>query len=162
MDGASPRATMSDMGHLHIRRTAFGAGLGGVALLVGPAWAWATATSTTTTTTTTTTRPQRPGVYTPTVSPSTIDNRGGCGHSTSATISTGTTGKVDHVTFRVEVGGRTATLSATGTGSRWSATLNGGAFYPDHGSGTVRATATGPSGTAESGDTPFTVADCPA
>ena len=131
------------------------------ALLAGPVRAWATPTSATTTTTTTTTRPPRPGVFTPSVAPGTIDNRWGCGHSTSATVSTGTTGKVDRVTFRVHVAGRTTTLSATGSGSRWSATFNGGSFYPDHGSGTVRATATGPSGTADSGGTSFTVADCP-
>ena len=159
---------MSDMGRLRSVRavwavpasTAVVAGAVGV-LVVGPVWAWATTTSTTTTTTTTTTA-QRPGVFTPTVSPGTIDNRGGCGHSTSATISTGTTGQVDRVTFHVQVGGRTAILSATGTGSRWSATLSGGGFYPDHGSGTVRATATGPAGSADSGDGSFTLANCPA
>jgi len=155
---------MSDMGRLRsvpaVRAVAATvAGAVGV-LVVGPVWAWATTTSTTTTTTTTTA--QRPGVFTPTVSPGTIDNRGGCGHSTSATISTGTTGKVDRVTFHVQVGGRTAILSATGSGSRWSATLNGGAFSPDHGSGTVRATATGPAGSADSGDGSFTLANCPA
>jgi hypothetical protein len=126
------------------------------AVAIGPAGA------TTTTTTTTTTRPPRPGVYAPSVSPSTIDNRRGCGHSTSATISTGTTGKVNSVTFRVQVGGRTTTLSASGSGSRWSATLDGAAFGSDHGSGTVRATATGPSGSAESGNGSFTITDCPA
>jgi hypothetical protein len=42
------------------------------------------------------------------------------------------------------------------------ATLSGAAFGPDSGSGTVRATATGPGGRAESGGTSFTVADCPA
>jgi hypothetical protein len=101
-------------------------------------------------------------VYTPSVSPGTVDNRHGCDHSTSATISTGTTGKVNSVTFRVEVGGRTRTLSASGSGSRWSATLDGAAFGPDHGSGSVRATATGPGGSAESGSGSFTIADCPA
>jgi hypothetical protein len=120
-------------------------------LIVGPAGA-----------TTTTTRPERPGVFTPSVSPTTIDNRHGCGHSTNATISTGTTGKVDRVTFRVEVGGRTTTVTASGSGSRWSAALDGAAFGPDHGSGSVRATATGPSGSAESGNGTFTIADCPA
>jgi len=157
---------MSDMGRLRSVRAGRAAvvvvaGFVGAAV-AGPVLAgWATTTSTTTTTTTTTTRPPRPGVFTPSVSPGTIDNRWGCGHSTSATISTGTTGKVDRVTFRVQVAGRTMMLSATGSGSRWSATLNGGGFYPDHGSGTVRATATGPSGTADSGDASFTVADCP-
>jgi hypothetical protein len=143
------------MGRFHFPVVAVAAA---AALVVGPAWA----TSTTTTTTTTTTRPPRPGVYAPAVSPSTIDNRSGCGHSTSATISTGTTGKVDSVTFRVQVGGRTTSLSASGSGSRWMATLSGSAFGSDSGSGTVRATATGPSGTAESGSTGFTVANCPA
>jgi hypothetical protein len=96
------------------------------------------------------------------VSPSTIDNRHGCTHATSATISTGTSGKVNSVTFRVQVGGRTTTLSASGSGSRWTATLDGAAFGPDYGSGSVWATATGPSGSARSGSTGFTIADCPA
>jgi hypothetical protein len=69
---------------------------------------------------------------------------------------------VNSVTFRVQVGGRTTTLSARGSGSRWSAPLDGDAFGSDHGSGTVRATATGPSGSAESGGGSFTIADCPA
>jgi hypothetical protein len=139
-------------------RFVMAAAAGAAALAVGPAWA--ITSSTTTTTTTTTTRPPRPGVFAPSVSPSTIDNRSGCGHSTSATISTGTTGKVDRVQFRVQVGGRTTFLSASGSGSRWTATLNGGAFAPDSGSGTVRAIATGPSGMAESGGASFTLADC--
>jgi hypothetical protein len=121
----------------------------------------AAAATTTSTTTTTTTRPPRPGVFTPTVSPTTIDNRWGCDHPTSATISTGTTGKVDRVTFHVQVGGRTSSLSATPSGSRWSARLSSSTFSPDHGAGSVWAEATGPSGTAESGDGHFTVADCP-
>src|SRR4051812_49151032 len=89
--------------------------------------------------TTTTTRPRPPGVFTPSISPTTIDNRSGCSRSTSATVSTGTTGDAKNVTFRVQVGGRTTTLYASGSGSRWSATLDGSAFGPDHGSGTVRA-----------------------
>ena len=120
-------------------------------LLAGPAVA-----------TTTTTRPRPPGVFTPSVSPSTIANRSGCDHGTAATISTGTTGDAQKVTFKVQVGGRTTTLSASGSGSRWSAVLDGSAFGPDHGSGTVRATATGPGGSSESGPGSFTVADCPA
>jgi hypothetical protein len=112
--------------------------------------------------TTTTTRPRPPGVFTPSVSPSTVANRSGCGQSTTATVSTGTSGQVRRVTFRVQVAGRRTTLYASGSGSRWSATLNGGAFSPDSGSGTVRATATGPGGTTESGPTSITVADCPA
>jgi hypothetical protein len=112
--------------------------------------------------TTTTTRPRPPGVFTPSVSPSTIDNRSGCGHPTSATVSTGTTGNAKKVTFKVQVGGRTTTLYASGSGSRWSATLNGSAFGPDHGSGTVRATATGPGGSTESGAANFTISNCPA
>ena len=112
--------------------------------------------------TTTTTRPRPPGVFTPSVSPTTIDNRSGCGHSTTATVSTGTTGNAQKVTFKVQVGGRTTTLYASGSGSRWSATLNGSAFGPDHGSGTVRATATGPGGSTESGPAGFTITDCPA
>ena len=127
------------------------------AIAMGPAGA-----TTTTATTTTTTRPPRPGVFAPSVSPGTIDNRSGCDHSTSATISTGTTGKVSRVGFRVHVGGRTAYLTASRSGSRWTATLNGAAFGPDHGYGTVRATATGPGGTAESGTGSFTIDDCPA
>ena len=111
--------------------------------------------------TTTTTRPRPPQVFTPSVSPSTIDNRSGCGHPTTATVSTGTTGNARKVTFKVQVGGRITTLYASGSGSRWSATLNGSAFGPDHGSGTVRATATGPGGSTESGPAGFTVADCP-
>src|SRR5205807_3631447 len=79
----------------------------------------------------------------------------------SATISTGTTGKVNSVTFHVQLDGRTMELSATGSGSRWSATLDGAAFGYDHGSGTVRASATGPTGSAESGDGHSTIADCP-
>ena len=153
---------MSDMGHLQTGRAglvAAGTALGALTLLVaGPVRAWAT-TSTTTTSTTTTTA-QRPGVFTPTVSPSTIANRGGCGPGTSASISTGSTGRVDRVTFRVEVAGRTTYLSATGSGSRWSANLDGQSLYPEHGSGTVRATASGPRGTADSGDASFTLADC--
>jgi hypothetical protein len=145
---------MSVMGRLPFAGVAVGLA---AVVAMGPAGA-----TTTTTTTTTTTRPARPGVYAPSVSPGTIDNRHGCGHSTSATISTGTSGNVDRVTFRVQVGGRTTTLTASGSGSRWSATLDGGAFGPDHGSGTVRATATGPGGSAESGPGSFTVADCPA
>jgi hypothetical protein len=112
--------------------------------------------------TTTTTRPRPPQVFTPSVSPGTIDNRSGCSHSTSATVSTGTTGNAQKVTFRVQVGGRTTTLYASGSGSRWSATLSGSAFGPDHGSGTVRATATGPGGSTESGTGSFSIADCPA
>jgi hypothetical protein len=112
--------------------------------------------------TTTTTRPRPPGVFAPSVSPSTIDNRSGCGHSTTATVSTGTTGDAKEVTFKVQVGGRITTLYASGSGSRWSATLNGSAFGPDHGSGTVRATATGPGGSTESGPAGFTLTDCPA
>ena len=119
-------------------------------------------TTTTTSTTTSTTRPRPPGVFTPSVSPSTIDNRSGCGHSTSATVSTGTTGNAKSVTFKVQVGGRTTTLYASGSGSRWSAALNGSAFGPDNGSGTVRATATGPGGSTDSGTTSFTLTDCPA
>jgi hypothetical protein len=125
--------------------------VGAAALALGPAGA-----------TTTTTRPRPPGVFTPSVSPSTVANRSGCGRATSATVSTGTTGQVRRVTFRVQVGGRITTLYASGSGSRWSATFNGGAFGPDHGSGTVRATATGPGGSTESGPASFTVTDCPA
>jgi hypothetical protein len=125
---------------------------GGVALalLAGPAGA-----------TTTTTRPRPPQAFTPSVSPSTIFNRSGCG-STTATVSTGTTGKTERVTFRVQVGGRTTSLYASGSGSRWSANLNGSAFGPDSGSGTVRAIASGPGGSTESGATAITVRDCPA
>jgi hypothetical protein len=113
--------------------------------------------------TTTTTRPRPPAVFTPSVSPSTVANRSGCGQPTSATISTGTAGETDRVTFRVQVGGRTTYLSASGSGSRWSATLNASsAFGPDHGSGTVRATATGPGGSTESAPGHFTVTDCAA
>jgi hypothetical protein len=112
--------------------------------------------------TTTTTRPRPPRAFTPSVSPSTIANRSGCGQSTSATISTGTTGDARRVTFRVQVGGRTTTLSATGSGSRWTATLKSSAFTPDSGSGTVRAVASGPGGSTESGPASFTVTDCPA
>lgn len=112
--------------------------------------------------TTTTTRPRPPGVYTPSVSPGTIANRSGCGQPTTATVSTGTSGQVQRVTFRVKVGGRLTTLYASGSGSRWQATLNGGAFSPDSGSGTVRAVATGPGGTTESGPASIRVTDCPA
>ena len=112
--------------------------------------------------TTTTTRPRPPQAFTPSISPTTIDNRSGCGNSTTATVSTGTTGNAQKVTFRVQVGGRTTTLYASGSGSRWSASLNGSAFGPDHGSGTVRATATGPGGSSESGTASFTITDCPA
>lgn len=112
--------------------------------------------------TTTTTRARPPRAYTPSVAPDTIDNRSGCGRSTTATVSTGTTGDARRVTFRVQVGGRITTLYASGSGSRWSATLKGSAFGPDHGSGSVRATATGPGGTTESGPAGFTVNDCPA
>src|SRR5436190_20754720 len=130
---------------------AAGAGAGlALALLAGTAGAI-----------TTTPRPRPPGVFTPSVSPTTIDNRSGCSRSTSATVSTGTTGDAKQVTFKVQVGGRTTTLDATGSGSRWSATLNGSAFGPDHGSGTVRATATGPGGSTESGSGSFTISDCP-
>jgi hypothetical protein len=129
-----------------------GAGLA-LVLLGGTAGAGAT---------TTTTRPRPPQVFTPSVSPSTIDNRSGCGHSTTATVSTGTTGDARKVTFKVQVGGRITTLYASGSGSRWSATLNGSAFGRDHGSGTVRATATGPGGSTESGPAGFTITDCPA
>src|ERR1051325_6006466 len=101
--------------------------------------------------TTTTTGPRPPQAFTPAVSPTTIDNRSGCGHSTSATVSTGTTGNAQKVTFKVQVGGRTTFLYASGSGSRWSATLNGSAFGPDHGPGSVRATATGPGGSTEAG-----------
>jgi hypothetical protein len=112
--------------------------------------------------TTTTTRPRPPRVFTPSVSPSTIANRSGCGQSTTATISTGTTGDARKVTFRVQVGGRTTSLYASGSGSRWTATLNSSAFTPDSGSGTVRAIASGPGGSTESGPASFTVTDCPA
>ena len=122
-----------------------------LALLGGPAGA-----------TTTTTRPRPPRAFTPTVSPSTVANRSGCGQSTTATVSTGTTGDTKKVTFRVQVGGRTTTLYASGSGSRWQATLNGSAFGPDSGSGTVRAMASGPGGSTESGNASFTVTDCPA
>jgi hypothetical protein len=118
-------------------------------LLAGPAAA-----------TTTTTRPRPPRAFTPSVSPSTIANRSGCGTPTTATVSTGTTGDTKKVTFRVQVGGRTTSLYASGSGSRWSATLNGSAFSPDSGSGTVRAIASGPGGSTESGPTSFTVSDC--
>jgi hypothetical protein len=149
---------MSDMGRLRSLRAA---PVVAALVAVGPGLAArATTAPPTTTSTTTTTRPPRPGVFTPTVSPGTIANRSGCGPSTSAGISTGSTGKVDRVSFRIEVAGRTTYLSATGSGSRWSANLDGNSLYPDHGSGTVRATATGPSGTATSGDAPFTLADC--
>ncbi|HYH50005.1 MAG TPA: hypothetical protein VEG38_10715 [Acidimicrobiia bacterium] len=120
-----------------------------VALLGGPAAA-----------TTTTTRPRPPRAFAPSVSPSTIANRAGCGRSTSATVSTGTTGDAKRVTFRVQVGGRTTSLYASGSGSRWSATLNGSAFGPDSGSGTVRAIASGPGGSTESGPTGITIVDC--
>ena len=112
--------------------------------------------------TTTTTRPRPPRAFPPSVSPSTIDNRPGCGNPTNATVSTGTTGDAKKVTFKVQVGGRTTYLYASGSGSRWSATLNSSAFGRSHGSGTVRATASGPGGSTESGPTSFTVADCPA
>jgi hypothetical protein len=112
--------------------------------------------------TTTTTRPRPPQAFTPSVSPSTIANRSGCGQSTTATISTGTTGDAKKVTFRVQVGGRTTSLYASGSGSRWQATLNGGAVGPDSGSGTVRAIASGTGGSSESGATSITVRDCPA
>jgi hypothetical protein len=130
------------------------------AIAVGPALARAT---TTTTTTTTTTHYRPPSVYTPTVAPNTIDNRRHCGHSTTATISTETQGNADHVTFRIQLGGRTMTLAASGSGSRWQAVLDGESFGYDHGSGTVRADASGPGGNSpESGSTSFTVANCPA
>jgi hypothetical protein len=116
--------------------------------------------STTAGATTTTTRPRPPKAFTPSVSPSTIDNRPGCGHSTTATVSTGTTGEARKVTFKVQVAGRTTFLYASGSGSRWSATLNSSAFGGSHGSGTVRATASGPGGSTESGPASFTVADC--
>ena len=135
---------------------------GAVAVLAAIAFGPALARATTTTTTTTTTHYQRPMVDVPTVSPSTIDNRRNCGHSTTATISTGTHGKVDTLTFRVQVAGRTKTLSAGQTGNRWQAVLDGEGFGYDHGSGTVWADASGPGGTAQSGSTNFTVADCPA
>ena len=122
-----------------------------LALIGGPAAA-----------TTTTTRPRPPRAFTPSVSPSTIANRSGCGQSSTATVSTGTTGDAKKVTFRVQVGGRTTSLYASGSGSRWQATLNGSAFSPDSGYGTVRAIASGPGGTTESGTTSFTVTDCPA
>lgn len=112
--------------------------------------------------TTTTTRPRPPRAFTPSVSPSTIANRSGCGQSTTATISTGTTGDARNVTFRVQVGGRTTRLYASGSGSRWTATLHSSAFTPDSGSGTVRAIASGPGGSTESGPASFTVTDCPA
>jgi len=151
------------MGRLRFRapRWAVGFGLVG-AVVVAAGVAAADNPTTTTTTTTTTTRPRPPGVFAPSVSPATIDNRSGCSHSTSATVSTGTTGKADHVTFRVQVGGRTTTLYGRGSGSRWSAPFDGAAFGPDHGSGTVWATASGPGGSTESGSSSFTVADCPA
>jgi hypothetical protein len=155
---------MSAMGHFRfpgaVRVLGAAAGLVAGLAIVPTVAAWATAAPPTTTTTTTTTRAQRPGVFTPVVSPSTIGNRSGCGQSTSASIATGTTGKADRVTFRVEVGGRTTYLSATPSGSRWSAMLDGNSLYPAHGDGTVRATATGPSGTADSGDASFTLVDC--
>jgi hypothetical protein len=132
-----------------------------VAVLAAIAVAPGLATATTTTTTTTTYyRP--PTVYNPTVSPSTIDNRRRCGHSTTANVSTGTTGKVTRVTFRVQLGGRTVLLSASPSGNYWHATLNGESFDYDHGSGTVRAEATGPGGMTDSGTSRFTIADCPA
>lgn len=112
--------------------------------------------------TTTTTRPRPPQVFTPSVSPSTIANRAGCARPTRATVSTGTSGGVERVTFRVQVAGRLTTLYASGSGNRWTATLDGGSFRPDSGSGTVRATATGPGGTTESGPAAVTVSDCPA
>lgn len=115
------------------------------AVTVGPAGA------------TTTTSAQRTVVYRPSVSPSTISNRANCGHPTSAVVSTGTTGGVDHVTFRVQLGDRTTTLTATGSGSRWQAVLYGESFPYEHGSGTVRADAGGPGGTAQSGLTSFTI-----
>jgi hypothetical protein len=135
-----------------LRAGAVGLGLLGVAATtLGPAAA-----------TTTTTRPRPPRVFTPSVSPSTIDNRSGCSHPTSATVSTGTSGDARKVTFKVQVGGRITTLYASGSGSRWSATLNGSAFGRDHGRGSVRATATGPGGSTESGPASFTITDCPA
>ena len=112
--------------------------------------------------TTTTTRPRPPKAFAPSVSPTTVANRSGCGQATTANVSTGTTGDAKRVTFRVQVGGRMTTLYASGSGSRWSATLNGSAFSPDSGSGTVRATASGPGGSTESGPTSFTVRHCPA
>ncbi|HVW30910.1 MAG TPA: hypothetical protein VHL53_00095 [Acidimicrobiia bacterium] len=147
------------MGRLPSLLGATAAVAGVAALAVVPARA---TTMFNTTTTTTTTWAPRPYVYVPTVTPSTIDNRPGCSHSTTATISTGTTGRVTRVIFTVEVAGRTIVLSATGSGSRWQATLNGGRFSPDHGGGTVRATAYGPSGRDESSAARFTLADCPA
>jgi hypothetical protein len=134
-----------------------GAGAVLAALAVGPTLATAGAT----TTTTTTTRYRPPTVYNPIVTPSTIDNRRRCGHSTTATIATGTTGKVERVTFRVQLGGRTLLLSATPSGNRWQATLNGESFDYDHGPGTVRAESVGPGGMTESGTGSFTIADCP-
>ena len=110
--------------------------------------------------TTTTTRPRPPRAFTPSVSPSTIANGAGCGRPTTATVSTGTTGDAKRVTFRVQVGGRTTSLYASGSGSRWSATLNGSAFGPDSGSGTVRATASGPGGSTQSGPASITIVDC--
>jgi len=150
---------MSVMGRLPSALAGAAAAAVLAAVAVAPALAVPTAT---TTTTTTTTRYQRPSVDVPSVSPSTIDNRRNCGHSTTATISTGTHGKVNTVTFRVQVAGRTETLSAGGSGSRWQAVLNGESFGYDHGSGTVWADASGPGGTARSGSTNFTVANCPA
>jgi hypothetical protein len=120
-----------------------------LALLGGPAAA-----------TTTTTRPRPPRAYTPSVSPSTIANGSGCGSPTTAKVSTGTTGETKKVTFRVQVSGRTTFLYASGSGSRWSATLNGSAFPSDSGSGIVRAIASGPGGTTESGPARFTLKDC--
>ena len=145
---------MAAMGRIITSRRAAALLLGATAaatVALGPAGA-----------TTTTTRPRPPGVFTPSVSPGSIDNRSGCRRPTTATVSTGTSGKVQRVTFKVQVAGRTTTLYASGSGSRWSATLNGSAFGADHGSGTVRATATGPGGSTESGPARITIANCPA
>src|ERR1051325_6200685 len=73
--------------------------------------------------TTTTTGPRPPQAFTPSVSPSTLDNRSGCGGPTSATVSTGTTGNAQKVTFKVQVGGRTTFLYASGSGGCWLVTL---------------------------------------
>src|SRR5687767_15896983 len=99
-----------------LRAGAVALGLATAALGPGPAVA-----------TTTTTRPRPPGVFTPSVSPSSVANRPGCG-PTTATVSTGTSRQVRRDTFRVQVAGRLTTLYPSRSGTQFAATLNGRAF----------------------------------
>ena len=146
---ASRRATMSRPWAASSRGCASAVVL---ALLGGPAGA-----------TTTTTRPRPPRrVHAVGVAVARWPTGRAAARPTSATVSTGTTGQAQRVTFRVQVGGPHDHPLRQRLRQPLVGHLQRRRLRARPGSGTVRATATGPGGSTESGAGQLHRRDCPA